>query len=597
MKNAITRYTIFRRLLSGAFLLGLLWLAPLLARAEEEGIVRYGVTQQALQNEFVGGYGQNGYLPVRLTGYQEDYQVDNGATRYFTRWVTNTTGKGWQVRSNRTLAEFNNLNGIFRDQGYVLVDVSGYQTVYGVRYAGIWHRNTDGLVWTTFPDVTMDGMQDLHDTIGQEGWRPHRIEGYESGGQSRFISVWYYLPTVSYIWHSKMTEAQYQDHVDDYLAAGFKPFHLHSHTQGGAVYFSAIWKSTSTSVRVRGNRDVRVFQRYYNNYWADGYNIDNFYASLTPDGVRFGGIWFFDGETPVDDSSPLSLKARKEVDGAPALGGAAVLNLTTGDSYSIHGNQIFAIASTSKIGILAALLKEIDENPGNIVWAEFVNSNLSTGATSCGNLKPNTEYRVDQLAAYMIRCSDNWATNVLIARLTLATINQHLEDLGLDVTRIHRYMIGGPSAHGNASASADRAEGWENLSTPNEMVELLRRVLQDNVLSDDGETRFWETLQLDTDVFPNTKNYIAAQVTPMFSPRINVYNKPGSLGDPGVDSRHVNADAARLSFPDGQEVLMAVFMDYVSDDPDEPLQVTRAEGLAVQAIKNVAKVVAEHYHP
>src|SRR5688572_13253382 len=99
MKNAITRYTIFRRLLCGALLLGLVWLAPLLARAEEEGIVRYGVTQQALQNEFVNGYGQNGYLPVRLTGYQEG----NGETRYFTRWVTNTTGKGWAVRSYRTL--------------------------------------------------------------------------------------------------------------------------------------------------------------------------------------------------------------------------------------------------------------------------------------------------------------------------------------------------------------------------------------------------------------------------------------------------------------------------------------------------------------
>ena len=33
MKNAIARYTIFRRLLCGAFLLGLLWLAPLLALA------------------------------------------------------------------------------------------------------------------------------------------------------------------------------------------------------------------------------------------------------------------------------------------------------------------------------------------------------------------------------------------------------------------------------------------------------------------------------------------------------------------------------------------------------------------------------------
>ena len=157
-------------------------------------------------------------------------------------------------------------------------------------------------------------------------------------------------------------------------------------------------------------------------------------------------------------------------------------------------------------------------------------------------------------------------------------------------------MIGGPSAHGNASASADRAEGWENLSTPNEMVKLLRRVLQDNVLSNTGEANFWQTLQLDGDTFPNNKNYIAAQVTPMFSPRINVYNKAGSNGSPGVESRHINADAARLRFQDGQEVLMAVFMDYVSDDPDDLLNVTNAETSATQAIKNVAKAVAEHYH-
>lgn len=581
-----------KRFLFTAFF-GLLWLAPATARAEEEGIVRSGVTQTALQNEFVNGYGQNGYLPVRLTGYQE---VNGGPPRYFTRWVTNTKGTLWQLRSNRTQAEIANFNATFRDQGYTMVDVSGYQTEYGVRFAGIWHKNTGIASYLLYTDQTMAQMQALHDTIGQNGWHPHRIEGYTAGGVSRFVSVWHYLPGASYVWHSKMTQAQYQDYVDEYLAAGVKPIHVHSHTQGGTVYFSGIWKPTNTSVRVRTDREAVVFQRYYNNYWNDGYNIDNFYASLTPDGVRLGGIWYFDGAVNVDDSSPLGLQLRKEVDGAPALGGAAVMNLTTGESYSIHGNQTFAIASTSKIGILYALLREIDQNPGNIVWTEYVNSNLSTGNPGCGNMQPNTDYRVDQLAAYMISCSDNWATNVLIARLTRDTINQHLEDLGLDVTRIHRYMLGGPSAHGLASAGADRAAGWENLSTPNEMVKLLRRVLQDNVLSDDGEARFWETLRLDGDTFPNDKNYIAAQVTPMFSPRINVYNKPGSLGDPGVDSRHVNADAARLEFPDGQEVLMAVFMDYVSDDPDEPLQVTTAEGGAIQAIMNVAKIVAEHYH-
>jgi beta-lactamase class A len=592
MKNAITRHTMFRRLLSGAFLLGLLCLAPLLARAEEEGIVRYGVTQQALQNEFVNGYGQNDYLPVRLTGYQEE---GDGATRYFTRWITNTTGKGWQVRSYRTLAEFNNLNGIFRDQGYVLVDVSGYQTVHGVRYAGIWHRNTDGLVWTTFPDVTMDDMQDLHDTIGQEGWRPHRIEGYESGGQSRFISVWYYLPKAGYIWHSKLTEAQYQDRFDTYRSQGFLPFHIHSHTQGGVVYFTGIWKGSNTAAWVRTDREVRVFQRYYNNYWASGYNIDNFYAALTPAGVRFGGIWFFDG---APDDATLYRRVRKVVDGAPALGGAAILNLTTGEEFSIHGNQTFAIASTSKIGILYALLKEIDL--GNVAWTEFINSNTSTGGNQCGYIQPNTEYRVDRLAGFMIRCSNNWATNVLINHLTVNTINNHLADpntLDLQVTRIYRYMTGGPSLYGNGSASGDRAAGYENLSTPREMVELLRKVLQDNVLSDDGEDRFWTTLRLDPDVYPNDKPYIAQQVTPMFTTRIEVYNKPGDLTSPAV-SRHVHADAGRLTFPDGQEVLVAIFMDYISDDPDDPLQTTGAtQSLAQQAIRDVAKEVAEQYYP
>jgi beta-lactamase class A len=570
---------------------GLLCLAPTTALAEEEGIVRYGVTQTVLQNEFVFGYGQNGYLPVRLTGYQED----NGSTRYFTRWVRNSQGIAWQQRSNRTLAEFNNLNGLFRDQGYVLVDVSGYQTEHGIRYAGIWHENTGGVIWTTFPDVTKDDMQTLHDTIGQRGWRPHRIEGYELSGQSRFISVWYYLPNSAYIWHSRLTEAQYQANYDTYSSQGFLPFHVHSHTQGGVVYFTGIWKFTNTRGWVRTNREVRVFQRYYNNYWASGYNIDNFYAARTPDGVRFGGIWFFDG---VPDDTTLYNRVRKVVDGAPALGGAAVLNLTTGEEFSVRGNDTFTIASTSKIGILYALLKEIDL--GNVAWAEFINSNTSTGSNQCSYLQPNTDYRVDKLAGFMIRCSNNWATNVLITRLGVNTINNHLADpatLDLKVTHIYRYMTGGPSLYGNANASADRAAGYENLSTPREMVKLLRKVLQDNVLSDDSEARFWETLRLDPDVYPNDKPYIAQQVTPMFNPRIDVYNKPGDLTNPAV-SRHVHADAGRLTFPDGQEVLVAIFMDYISDDPDDLLQASgTAQSQAQQAIKDVAKEVAQQYYP
>jgi len=579
-----------------ALVFSLLCFAPVTARAEAEGVVRYGVTPADLQDDFFENsndgsqsYNEQGYRPARLTGY-----VDNGNVRYFTRWVQNTSGIDWRGRFGKTLAEFNAHNADYRQQGFYLVDVSGYQTSGGMRYAGLWYRNTGNVNWLTYPDLTLAQMQTLADTIGQNGWRPYRIEAYAIGGQSRFISVWYHQPGVGAYWHSKLTAAQYQDKFNDYSALGYAPVHVDSHTVGGQVFFSAIWRDANTSFRVRTNREVRVFQRYYNNNWADGYNIDNFYAAETPAGVRFGGIWYFDAPVVANDNSPLSTQVRKAVDGAPALAGAAVLNLTTGYSYSIHGNQTFAIASTSKIGILYALLREIDS--GNVAWTEFVNSNTSTGSNQCSYLQPNTEYRVDQLAGFMIRCSNNWATNVLIQRVGRATINQRLDDLGLNVTRIHRYMSGGPSDHGNASANADRAEGWENVSTPNEMVKLLRRVLQDNVLSNAGEARFWATMQLDSNTFPNDKAYIASQVTPMFSPRINVYNKGGSLSSP-AQSRHVRADAARLRFPDGQEVLMAVFMDYISDDPDNLDESTNAAmSQAEQAIQEAAKAVANKFH-
>jgi beta-lactamase class A len=233
----------------------------------------------------------------------------------------------------------------------------------------------------------------------------------------------------------------------------------------------------------------------------------------------------------------------------------------------LHADQEFAIASTSKIGILYALLREIDL--GNETWTGTINSGATFGSNQCDYLTANTNYTIQQMAQFMIRCSNNWAANRLIQRLGADTINNHLDALGLNVTRIHRYMTGSgaPSLHGNSSSGEDRQEGWENKSTPREMVTLLQKVLQNNVLSNTSETRFWATLKLDGDNDGvNEKGYIAGQVSPMFNPAITVWNKGGSLtGAP----RYVRADAGRFRFPDGQEVLVAIFMDDISDDPDD----------------------------
>jgi beta-lactamase class A len=571
--------------------LGLLLLTPVLAFAEAEGVVRYGVTTADLQDDFFEGYGKQGYLPVRLTGYRSGNSV-----RYFTRWLPNATGKQWYGYYGLTLAQFDAVYNTHKNQGFYPVDVSGYDTPSGIRYAILWHKNTGNVAgWLLYRNSTRDGMQTLVDTIGQDGWVPDCVEAYESYDESRYVSVWYHQPNKPYRMHNKMTRAQYDAHLNEYEQDGYLPFHLDAHTVSGTVYYSGIWKQQNGGYRIRTNRDWRVFQRFYNNYWATGYNIDNFYAAETPQGIRYGGIWFFDSVPQVNDNSPLSLQIRKEVDSAPARGGAAMINLTTGQQVMVHADQEFAIASTSKIGILYALLREIDLN--NESWAAVMNSGAQFGNNQCSYVTANTNYTVRQMAEFMIRCSNNWATNRLIQRIGATTINNHLNAQGLSTTRILRYMTGtgAPSLHGNSNAGQDRAEGWENKSTPREMVTLLQKVLQNNVLSNLSEIRFWATLKLDGDNDGvNEKSYIASQVGSMFNPAIAVWNKAGSLtGAP----RYVRADAGRFRFPDGQEVLVAIFMDDVSDNPDDFDTASDANvNAAEQTIREVAKAVANRFY-
>lgn len=589
-----------------AVIFGLFLLTPVVARAEAEGVVRWGVSAAALDNDYLEknndnneSYAEKGYRPQRLTGY-----VDNGNVRFFLRMVENTDNRLWIAYRDKTLTEFDTIFYALKDT-YHLTDVSGYKTSKGVRFAMIWEENGAGAPgWKVFRHSSLAGMQTLRDTIGQQGWVPHRVEGYDLNGSPHYVSIWYYQPNKGYIIHSHLTREQYKDKLDQYKVNDYWPFHLHSFAVGNNVWYAAIWKYSASNPRVYSNREARVFQRRYNNNWADGYNIDNFYAAATPNGVRFGGIWFYDGAVQVNENSSLGLQLRKIVDGAPALGGAAVINLTTGGEYSVHGNQVAAFASTTKIAVLYALLREIDS--ANIAWTEIMNSGAQFGGNQGPNLGGpekgpmlvNTNYKVFELARLMIRYSNNWATNRLIQRIGMATINQRLDDLGLNVTRINRYMVGAgaPSVHGNSSAYADRQEGWENVSTPREMVKLMRLVLQNNVLSNTGETRFWDVLGDDDDgIGENNRNYIAAQIAPMFNPDVTVFNKAGSLSTD--DLRVVRADAGRFKFPDGQEVLVAFVMDYITDDPDKLTGASDSTmAQAEQAIKDAAKAVANKYY-
>src|SRR5205085_10939566 len=88
------------------------------------------------------------------------------------------------------------------------------------------------------------------------------------------------------------------------------------------------------------------------------------------------------------------------------------------------------------------------------------------------------------LATMTMAVSDNSATTVLIGRVGMKNVNGLMDKLGLPHTRLRRKMIDVKAA----------GEGRENVSTPREMMSLLKQIYRGKVLNKEMAADFLKML-------------------------------------------------------------------------------------------------------
>jgi beta-lactamase class A len=155
--------------------------------------------------------------------------------------------------------------------------------------------------------------------------------------------------------------------------------------------------------------------------------------------------------------------------------GVAVLDLSSGKKFVLHGDEVFPQASSIKTAVLAELYRQAQVGKVKLTDLYTVQaSDLVPDSSIMGGLTPGvTRITLRDLATMMIAVSDNSATNVLIDRLGMENVNALLDSLGLVHTRLRRKMMDLKAA----------SEGRENISTPSEMMTLLEDLYQGKVLN------------------------------------------------------------------------------------------------------------------
>jgi beta-lactamase class A len=191
--------------------------------------------------------------------------------------------------------------------------------------------------------------------------------------------------------------------------------------------------------------------------------------------------------------------------------GVAIEDLSTGDHYFLHEDEVFAQASSIKITVLANLYLQVQQGKLKLTDAYTVqSSDLVPDSDIMGGLTPGvTRLTLRDLATMMIAVSDNSATNVLIDRVGMANVNAMLDTLGLTHTRLRRKMMDLQAAK----------EGRENISTPHEMMMLLDAIYRGKVLNKDSTADFFSMLSTHKDSW-----------IPRDLPAdLKIANKPGAL--------------------------------------------------------------------
>src|SRR5260221_2723476 len=195
-------------------------------------------------------------------------------------------------------------------------------------------------------------------------------------------------------------------------------------------------------------------------------------------------------KSAAEKKQVLWLKLQEELTfidkGLDGVMGLAVKDLTSGETFLIHGDEVMPQASSIKIAVLADLYLQAQQGKLKLSDEYIVRKeDLVSGSDIMLGLTPAfTRLTLRDLATMMVAVSDNSATNVLIDRVGFDNVNAMLEGLGLHGTRLRRKMMDLKAA----------SEGRENVSTPREMMTLLETIHAGKLLNKEMTEDFIKVL-------------------------------------------------------------------------------------------------------
>jgi beta-lactamase class A len=210
-------------------------------------------------------------------------------------------------------------------------------------------------------------------------------------------------------------------------------------------------------------------------------------------------------------------------------------------SFEFRSKQVYQSASLIKIPILAEAFRQCES--GKLRFEEVIPFSVNKKVGGSGvlhTLSDLMEMTVKDLMTLMIVVSDNTATNILIDRLGMDTINEGLRQLGMEHTKLARKMMDFRAI----------AEGRNNFTSASDMIACLKKVAEAEVLTKSSRSDFFNIME--------NQQFVHKLPALINDDQIKIGNKTGEL--PGVEH-----DCAIMRYR-GRTAYVAVLIDGLTEN-------------------------------
>jgi beta-lactamase class A len=242
--------------------------------------------------------------------------------------------------------------------------------------------------------------------------------------------------------------------------------------------------------------------------------------------------------------------------------GVWIKDLTSGEEMGFDAGRLFPAASSIKVALLLELYRQAGEGRYRLSDRHRVSAAERTpGSGVLLELGDGTvEMTLKDLATLMITVSDNTATNILIDRVGMDSVNATLDHLGLGRTRLRRKMM----------ALAEQARGNENVSTPEELGRLMEKIFRAEVLSAEACREMMDILSR-----PKT-----GQIRDLLPPEIQVAHKTGGISG-------VRNDVGVVLL-EGRPFIVSAMSNLVRDEAEAQRAIAEVSRLAFDYFERLA---------